>query len=447
MYDTIFVEEHHRPTVMLAFKYFENDAMSAASSRGMPVVRVVLEPVVSECTVMEEIDAGITGVMDQVVAALVKTLTAEEKSPQLKGPEKPVRIVFKGTLEEVNRFFYRRGWTDGLPVIPPTDEAVAEMLTGTDLPPDYLVAKLVPRLGKATVERIAINAVVAGCLPTYMPLLIAGVKALVTNRVADMMQVSTGSWAPFWIVNGPVRKDLNINDSYGAMNPGNIANATIGRALTLITRNIRGIRPGIEDMSVLGHPGKYTMVVAENEEDNPWEPLHVEHGFKKEDSTVTLSFPQSYDDIYSYGTDDKSLLKTITCNITPQGLGILGIILTPTNARSLASRGWTKDSIKAHIMENARVPWDHHPRYYAGDYLGDESLPPFKPQDSVPILLRVANQLHDVPVRLYVFGGVGSWIGILRGGRDIVTEKAELPANWEKLIQKYKNVVPTYARY
>jgi predicted nucleic acid-binding protein len=118
--------------------------------------------------------------MNKIEAALTTTLTAEEKSPKPKETEKPTRIVFKGNLEEVNRFCYKRGWTDGLPIIPPTEEAVAEMLTGTDLPKDEVIAELAPRRGKATVEKIAINAVKAG-LPTYMPIMIAGTRALLTN--------------------------------------------------------------------------------------------------------------------------------------------------------------------------------------------------------------------------------------------------------------------------
>ena len=157
MYETIFVEERNKPTVTLAFEYFANDARSAASSKGMPGIRVVFESIVSECTDIEEIEAGITAVMDGIFTALTDPLTEEEKSPGPKELEEPARIVFKGNLEEVNRFFYQRGWTDGLPVTPPTEEAVAEMLTGTDLPAEHLVAKLEPRLGKATVEKIAIS--------------------------------------------------------------------------------------------------------------------------------------------------------------------------------------------------------------------------------------------------------------------------------------------------
>jgi hypothetical protein len=426
----------NRPTVTLVYEYFANDAGSAASNIGMPGVRVVLEPVVPECTVVEEIETGITAVMDDIVSTLTRPLTAEEKYPKPKKVEKPSRIIFKGNLEEVNRFFYQRGWADGLPIIPPTEEAVAEMLTGTDLPPDHLVATLEPRLGKATVEKIAINAVMAGALPTYMPLLIAGVKALKTIGVTSA--VGTVSPAPFWIINGPIRKELHINDGFGALSPGDIANAAIGRAMGLITKNMRGVRKGIEDMGVFGNPGKYSMVVAENEEANPWEPLHVESGFKKEDSTVSLSSPNSLQVLYSYGTDDRGLLSTIIYNIVPGLMGGISLILTPTNARSLASRGWTKKAIKDYIVENARAPRDHFARYYGG--AEDKG----KPQESVPIFTLSPRQPD--PIRIYVFGGMSSWTGLLSGGSG-VTEKIELPTNWNKLVAQYKNIVPTYARY
>jgi len=164
VYEGVSIEEMNTPAVALCNKDFLTDARSAASSKGMPGLRVVSETVPCECNVMEQIEAGVSASMDDIVAALTKPLTEEEKFPKQKEVEELPRIVFKGSLEEVNRFFYRRGWTDGLPIIPPTEEAVAEMLKGTDLPPDHIVDKIIPRLGKATVEKIAINAVMAGAL-------------------------------------------------------------------------------------------------------------------------------------------------------------------------------------------------------------------------------------------------------------------------------------------
>jgi hypothetical protein len=190
VYDTIFTESQNRPAALLIYEYFVNDARSAASSRGLPGVRLVPEPIVSECSVNEEIEAGVDSILDNLIGALTGPLTQEEKAPKPAEHSK-LGIVFKGTGSEVNRFFYQRGWTDGLPILPPTEEAVAEMLTGTDLPRDHVIAELEPRRGKATIECIAVNAVMAGALPIYMPVIIAGVKTLSTNHMADVCAVST----------------------------------------------------------------------------------------------------------------------------------------------------------------------------------------------------------------------------------------------------------------
>jgi hypothetical protein len=268
----------NKPAAIICHKGFAKDAQSAASSKGMPGIRLVLESITPTRGTIEEIHAEVTStIANEVVIALTKPLSPEEQSPPSMEKEKLSKIVFKGNLKEVNRFFYNRGWTDGLPVIPPTEEEIAEMLTGTDLSADYVLGELPPRMGKATIEKVAINAVMAGALPTYMPALIAGVEALLDPLAHGQgWAVSTGSWAPFWIINGPIRNDLRINCSTGALSPGNQANATIGRAMALLTKNIRGTRPGIEDMGTLGNPMKYSMVVAENEEESPWEPLSID---------------------------------------------------------------------------------------------------------------------------------------------------------------------------
>ncbi len=150
-----------------------------------------------------------------------------------------------------------------------------------------------------------------------------------------------------------------MNCSYGAMNPGDIANAAIGRAMGLITKNIRGIRKGMEDMGLLGNPGKYSWVAGENEENSPWEPLHVERGLKKEDSAVTLTFPQTYQHVMPYVIDDIGILKSICYNAAPLHIGIFGVLLTPSNAKALASKGWSKKAIKEYIIKNAIAPRDH----------------------------------------------------------------------------------------
>jgi hypothetical protein len=447
VYDAIYIEGKGKPTATYVFEHFFNDAMSAASSKGMPVVRVVAEKIVSESTVVADIDAAIKAVFDNVVAVLTKPLTDEEKTPKRREPENPPRLIFKGTLEEVSRFFYQRGWTDGLPVIPPTEEAVKEMLTGTDYPADHIVEKLEPRLGKATIEKIAVNAVMAGCLPTYMPVLIAGVHALASNPACGMMAASTGSFSPFWLINGPIAKDINARSTYGAASPGDIANATIGRAMGLITKNIRGIRKQIEDMGVLGNPGKYSWVAAENEENSPWEPLHVERGFKKEDSTLSLMFPQSYQQMMPYGTDAKGILATIVGSVIPARMGAFAVLLTPTNAGSLAKEGWTKQKAKQYIMNNAVVPEGYYQRLGLDDTKSFDRGNVVISGAAEKNALLVSTPRDPDPVNLFVLGGFGSWMGIIQGGPPPVIKPIELPKNWAQLVKKYQNIVPNYLRY
>ena len=445
MYDAIYIEQAGIPVSTFIFEHFHNDAMSAASSQGMPVVRVVPETIVSESTVMADIDQAITTVFDQVIDTLTQPLTSEEKSPSPREREYYPRIIFKGDLAEVNRFFYQRGWADGLPVVPPTEAAVAEMLTGTDLPADHLVTELEPRRGKATVEKIAVNAVMAGCLPTYMPLLIAGVECLADNPVSGMMAVSTGSFSPFWLINGPVAGDINARSTYGATSPGDIANAAVGRALGLLTKNLRGTRKQVEDMGVLGNPAKYAWVAAENEEFSPFEPLHVERGFDKDDSAITLTFPQTLQQVMPFGTDVKGLMATILGCLVPVRMGQFLILLTPTNARTFADAGWTKKDIKDYIIKNAVLPDDYFSR------LGLDGTKTFDRGSGTGPggargMFRPGPRDPD-PIQVYVFGGFGSWMGFAHGGPPPVTRKAVLPRNWAKLVAKYKNIVPNYLRY
>jgi hypothetical protein len=445
----IHAENLNKPTVALCHKDFVIDARSAASSKGMPTIRIVPETIPCECNILEKIEAGVSAVMDDIIAALTNPLTTEEKSPKPKTVEKLPRILFRGNLEEVNRFFYKRGWIDGLPIIPPTEAAVKEMLTGTDLSPDHVVCKLIPRLGKATVEKIATNAVMAGALPTYMPVLIAAVQALM-DPIAyfNVFEVSTIGPAPLWIINGPIGHELNISSGSGCLSPGDIANATIGRAMGLIIKNIGGARKGKEDMSVFGNPGKYTMVMAENEEESPWEPLHVEHGFVKNDSTVTLFCPDSLAPMYPYGTDDKGILEAVIYNIRPAAGGLFCLLLPPIHARTFAAKDWTKKAIKAYISEYARVPAYRHPVYHrVGVVVPEQQKPPTNPLDSMSIII------SPDWIRVVVAGGPGNTICLCHAGREggldlnFVTKKVELPSNWARLVKKYKDIVPSYVDY
>ncbi|MBN2318250.1 MAG: hypothetical protein JXR49_04200 [Acidobacteria bacterium] len=415
--------------MILANPGFVRDAHSAASSKGVPGIRILPLNVACESTVAEDIEAGTAEAMPHIAEALTKPLTAEEKSPR-QSTSAPPRIAFKGNYEDVNRFFYRKGWTDGLPIVPPTEKAVAEMMTGTDLPPDHVVTKVIPRMGKASVEKIAVNAVMAGALPTHMPVLIAAVKALMVQKTRfDTFEVSTGSWAPFFAINGPVRNDIHINCSSGALSPGDIANAAIGRAVGLIVKNIGGARKGIEDMGVIGNPSKYTLVIGENEEESPWEPLHVERGYNREDNTLTVFFPNSFTQSVPRGTSAEGIAQSLAA-MGPWSMSCL--IVIPSHARVLADAGWTKKKLKEFILQNAADPFRSDRE--DSDVL---SVPP-RAVDTSGLMILVA-------------GGPGAWMGMLRsvGGiqNDFVTTKIELPRNWDALVKKYKNIVPVYAGY
>ncbi len=186
-------------------------------------------------------------------------------------------------------FMFDQGFTDGLPVVPPTPERVMRMLAGTRRDPQSLVAIVPPNMGEATVEKVAINAVLAGCRPEYLPVVIAALEAVCTDafNVHGVMATTMGA-SPVVVVNGPIRHRIGLNMKIGALGQGNRANASIGRALRLAIRNIGGARPGGTERSTLGNPMKFTMCFAEWEERSHWPPLHVERGFAPTDSVVTV---------------------------------------------------------------------------------------------------------------------------------------------------------------
>ena len=424
------MEEFAKPVVLLANNGFVADAHSAASSRGLPGLRVIGTTIACESIDETDIETGITGALDDIIAALTSPLTEDESSPKPTYEPEP-RIAFKGSNRDVNNFFYRKGWGDGLPIIPPTEAAVAEMMLGTDLPTDHVVAKLIPRLGKATVEKIAVNAVMAGALPVHMPVIIAAVEALSDTKTRfDIFEVSTGSWAPFFLINGSVRNDIHINTGSGLMSPGNIANAAIGRAIGLIVKNIGGARKGLEDMGVLGNPQKWSLVIGENEEDSPWEPYHVSNGYKREDNVLTVFFPNQYSLGIPGQTSGQTQAEGIAASLArmrPGGLSALLVI--PDHAKILDAEGWTKRQLK--------------------DYIIKQNTTPAKPG---ALDTQVSRGLRNEDFMLIVAGGPGVWHGMLQSAagffnNTFVSKEITLPKNWDALVAKYRNMVPNYVRY
>ena len=184
---------------------------------------------------------------------------------------------------------FARGLTDGLPVVPPTEERVQRMLAAVDRDPQEVLGTVGPNYGPATVEKVAINAVMAGCHPSYLPVVVAAVEAICEEQFAlHAINVTTFSATPLTIINGPIRREIGVNCGHNALGHGFRANATIGRAIRLIILNIGGAKPQEICKATLGHPAQFTFCVGEDEEESPWEPLHVERGFRPDQSTVTL---------------------------------------------------------------------------------------------------------------------------------------------------------------
>ena len=275
------------------------------------------------------------------------------------------RIEISEALGEINRLFCEKGWSDGLPIVPPTEERVIDLLQGTGKKPEEVVVLIPPRWAEATVEKVAINAVMAGCLPEHMPVIISCLKAMTEAKFNLYgVQTTTHPCGPLVIINGPIRKNLKINSGYGAFGPGTLANASIGRAIRLILLNVGGAIPGKVDKATHGQPGKYTYVIGENEEQSPWEPLSLERGFHREESTVTVIAGESPHNVNDHSSISGSgILTTIAGTLASQGnnnilyqMGGPIVVLGPEHAETIARDGYTKKEVKEFLFEKARIP-------------------------------------------------------------------------------------------
>jgi hypothetical protein len=280
-------------------------------------------------------------------------------------PEIPPIAETDASYDRINEYFYERGWTDGLPIVPPTEARVRAMLNGMrGHDADELVSVVPPKQGRATMRQIAINAVMAGCLPEYLPVVVAALQAVSEPAYGlSHRQTTTHAGAPLIIVNGPIAKRLKINGGRGLFGPGWKANATIGRALRLILVNVGGAGPDV-DASQTGHPGKYTYCIAEYEDANPWVPLHVERGFGREQSVVTVvntEAPHSMTE--NVQTDPDGIMTTFaSCmatlgvnNLYSQGHPVL--VLGLEHVHHLKAAGWSKMDVKSALFERTRQPW------------------------------------------------------------------------------------------
>jgi hypothetical protein len=275
-----------------------------------------------------------------------------------------LKIETTDNVDDVNAFLYREGLTDGLPVVPPTPGRVAAMLGNRDAA--AILTTLPPLQGRATMHKLAICAVMAGCQPTYFPIVLAATAAVAQPEFNLFgIQTTTGTATPLIIVNGPVVHECRLNASANALGPGVQSNATIGRALGLILRNIGGAIPGYTDKATMGQPGKYTFCCAENEAANPWEPLHVSRGYQPGQSTVTVvGAAGTVEVVDATSQSADSLLTTLAYSMTIAGsLGgghFLGggeplVLLAPEHA-AMISRDYTRRQAQEVLCAKARLP-------------------------------------------------------------------------------------------
>lgn len=256
----------------------------------------------------------------------------------------------------VDARFRARGWTDGLPIVPPTLARVEAMLAFTDRAPNDALGEVEPLRGVATIEKIAANAVMAGCRPEYLPVVLAAVDALL-EPAFNMRGVQTTdeNVAPLVIVSGPIVRQLEINATYGALGPGWQANATIGRALRFVMQNLGGGWPGAVSLAGLGQPARYTLVVAERD-DAPWPPLHVELGHGADEDVVIVQRAETV--INATGTLDDlaSVMGTSASAFAMLHSGRVAVIVAPFIARTLAREGWSRADVRRYLYEEGRVP-------------------------------------------------------------------------------------------
>lgn len=323
------------------------------------------------------------------------------------------RIRFGADEDEFEAAF-ARGWSDGLPVVPPTAERVFRMLQGTSRHARDIVAVVPPNLVECTVEKIAVNAVLAGCRPEHLPVVIAALEAACTDAFNLHGVLATTYFSgPILIVNGPMGREIGLNSTLNALGQGNRANSTIGRALQLIVRNVGGGKPGGVDRAALGNPGKLGFCFAEREQDSPWEPLHVERGFRADQSTVTIFAGQGPSPISDERSRTaESLIRAFAAcldtlphpNLALEFDAIL--VVPPDHARIFRDAGWSKQRMRAEIKSLLTKPGRKRTRGARGMdeglalSLADSMIPKFN---------------DDGLLFVHAGGNAGAFTGIISG--------------------------------
>jgi hypothetical protein len=365
------------PGVYFTTTEFLDDAKSAAKDRGMPGVRTLALPADKYYVARankQEVQPIAEAFFDKMVAALTRPLTAEEAHPdqarkQLESAN--IKVTGKDFLdasEKLNELFLDNHWADGLPIVPPTPELVKAMEAGTTRSPKEVIGQVAPKNGTATVEKIAINSVMAGAKPEYFPVILAAMEGFLDKHY-DLTHVvaSTGSFTPVVLVDGPVAQELGFNSGIGMLGNGWRANSTVGRALQLSLLNLGQTWPQVNFMGLTGRLEAYTFYTfAEDTAKSPWEPYNVSQGFQAGDSTVTVS-SSGNPVIFGGGAVAPWTAQGVIDQIATQirNRGVVWphaqkhiLVLHPDCAVELANHGYTRKSLQEYLYEQTRVPYE-----------------------------------------------------------------------------------------
>ncbi len=408
---------------MIAAPGFEIQAKITAYNNGVPVGRVAVYPGAFMSHTDEQIVANTTNILfPQIIESLIKPIEEAEVAAVAaitkKAVDQPRNVIFAGTIDEVNKFFLRRNWTDGLPIIPPTIERVEESLKYSALPPDETVAVLPIAYRKTTPWTIAVNGVMAGCPPEYMPLLIAYVKAIAEPAGLDMYFGSTHSWIPYVWINGPIARQLGIDHGQGLIS--HPANQVIGRAIGMIVKNLAGFNIKQDRMGSFGYTIPW--VLAEDEKfcvSIGWEPYHVQKGFDINNSVLTASTSLMWgNNLIPSSADPEIIMQLLAWEITQKERFACGggsaftyrtIMITPPVAQDLARR-YTKESLERDLVKIARRT--AFERAFANFHASPGSLPAPTFEENIPRIIKT-----DGGER----GGLPPWLPEFPGREEIMT--------------------------
>jgi len=390
------------PTVSIATSEFVGLSKDTAMSQGAADMSFVVVPHPMGGIPIEEITQKAKDVFPAILDAAIKWKPVAEMPPKkLTYPAET--LMFKGMHEDINTLFFERGWSLGLPIMAPTPEKVSEMLKGTSRRPDQVLGQVPPRMGSLTVELVAAHAVMAGCKPEYMPVLIAAMEALISPEANWRgSATSTGSIGALVIVNGPIVKEIGLAYSQGAASRMHHANASIGYAIDLIAAVVGGSKPPSPKKTTLGSPADFVAwIFGENEDALPkgWRPYHVDKGFKKDDSVVTVmgiwpptnvvdlwsSTPEELSNWFSHAVSPLLSIGGPCWTSQMEQSHIIG--LGPEHAEIYAKAGWTKDQIRKAIWEKARIPFSSWAKGCPNQAAFREKFNVVTPDTLVPITL------------------------------------------------------------